>query len=69
MNRKAADESIQFDVVPRVPKLRTLQRPLESWLCPCRRVLQHYPPDSDQIADISHFAFGPRTDSFTAAKK
>ena len=45
-NRKVADESIQIYVVPCVPQLRTLQPPLESWLCPCRRVLQHTPPTS-----------------------
>jgi CRP-like cAMP-binding protein len=34
-------ESVQVDVVRRVRKDRALQRPLESWLSHCRRLLQH----------------------------
>ena len=39
----ALSESVKVDVVPRVRKHRTLQRPLESWLSPSRRVLQQIP--------------------------
>jgi hypothetical protein len=46
-------ECVQVDVVPRVRKHRTLQRPLESWLSHCRRLLQHNPSDSGNKADIA----------------
>jgi hypothetical protein len=39
-------ESVEVDVVPRVREHRTLQRPLESWVSRCERVLQHNPPIS-----------------------